>query len=149
MTPPCDPKQWKILIIQEIMKKWYFSENERMGCSKFMFVPLRVVEEVLRPLKNVQNLRKGVDCILDDVWNMWKYEFGWRFISIGLEKSAMAAAIVVEGLSRSSNKEVKSVDVYKTSARIICSPSPRRARATDLHQPLMRQNPIEQALFGE
>ena len=37
---------------------------------------------------------------------------------------------------------VRSVDVYKTSARIFCSPSARRARATDLHQPFNRQTPI-------
>ena len=51
---------------------------------------------------------------------MRKNEFGRRFINIGLEKSAVAAASVVEGPSRCSNKEGKSVEVYKTPVRIIC-----------------------------
>ena len=40
----------------------------------------------------------------------------------------------------------KSVDVYKTPARIIFAPPPRRAWPNDLH---LRPKPIEQALFEE
>ena len=59
-------------------------------------------------------------------WHFWwflkklhKNELGMRFIKIGLQKSGVAAASVVEGPSRCSNEGVKSVDVYKTSARSI------------------------------
>ena len=48
-----------------------------------------------------------------------KNEFGGHFINIGLEKSVVAAASVVKRPPRCSNKGVKRVDVYKTSARII------------------------------
>ena len=41
-----------------------------------------------------------------------------RCIDIGLERCSVAAASVVEGYSHCSNKGVKSVDVYKTFARI-------------------------------
>ena len=46
-------------------------------------------------------------------------EFYGRFIDIGLENVAMAAARVVDLPPRCTNKEVKSVDVYKTPARVI------------------------------
>ena len=75
--------------------------------------------------------------------------FGKRFIHIGLEHVSVAAARVVELPPRCSNKGGQSVYVYTTHARIICSPPPRRALLGVLHQPLMRQNPLEQALFWE
>ena len=37
---------------------------------------------------------------------------------------------------------IKSVDVYKTMRNSLFSPTPRRARLGDLHQPLHHQNPI-------
>ena len=42
--------------------------------------------------------------IFAGLWKNAKNKFGKRFIDIGLEKSAVAAASVVEGPSRCSNK---------------------------------------------
>ena len=42
-----------------------------------------------------------------------------RFVDIGLENVAVAAARVVELPPRCNNKRIKNVDVYKTFARII------------------------------
>ena len=62
----------------------------------------------------------------------------------------MAAARVVEGASRSSNEGVKSVDVYKTHAKLIIFSSSVTTDPEDAFTSLRRrQNPIEQALFVE
>ena len=68
---------------------------------------------------------------------------GRSFINIGLENVAVAAAraVVIRGVKASMS--------IKRPRESICAPPPRRARPADLHQHLMRQNPIEQALFGE
>ena len=47
-------------------------------------------------------------------------EFGGRSINIGLENVAVAVARVVGDLRAAVIRGVKSVDVYKTTARIIC-----------------------------
>ena len=69
--------------------------------------------------------------------NMSKKKFGGRFIHIGLENAA-----VIRG--------VKNVDVYKTFARIIIRASSETTDPDDAFTSLLRrQNPVEQALFGE
>ena len=50
---------------------------------------------------------------------MEKNEFGGRFVDIGLENVGVAAARVCGLPSRCSLKGVKSVDVYKTNAKLI------------------------------
>ena len=72
------------------------------------------VEEVLRSLKMLNISKKVLIIILITFEKMWKYEFGNRFISIGLEKSAVGAARVVEksgGIDATRRKS----DEYYTS----------------------------------
>ena len=63
------------------------------------------VLEVLRLLKNVEHLRKEMAIIFDDVGkNVKNNELGGRFIDIGLENVAVAAARVLERPPRCSHK---------------------------------------------
>ena len=75
--------------------------------------------------------------------------FRKRFIDIELEKLAGAAARRVELPPRCSNKGggVKTSMFIERLRESFFAPPPRRARPADFHQPLMRQNPIKQALF--
>ena len=62
----------------------------------------------------------------------------------------MAAAHVVEGHSRCSNKGVKSVDVYETPARIILFSGAEACAGNGPSLTLYTaRTPLEQALFGE
>ena len=62
---------------------------------------------IVEVVNNLYKSQKQIDCSFDDFWNIWKITFGGRFINIGLEKSAVAAASVVEEPSRCSNKGSK------------------------------------------
>ena len=138
MTPARDPDifQQKEHLIFEMFEK-------------LIFVLVEVAWGGLRPLTNFKHLRKRVDRLFDGFWKNVKNEFGKRFIYIGLETSVVVAAGVVEGPSRCSLKGLKASMFIKPMRNTLFSPTPRRARPSDLHQPLMRQNPIEQVLFGE
>ena len=70
---------------------------------------------------------------------------GRRFINTGLEQRALAAASVVEGISRCSKKGGSQASMFiKLARNSLCLPPPRRTRLGDLHQPLLCQNPIVQ-----
>ena len=56
-----------------------------------------------------------------DFQKLRKKRFGKRFIHIGLETSAVAAASVVEGPSPCNLKVLRNVDVYKTNAKPLIS----------------------------
>ena len=72
-----------------------------------------------------------------------------RCVDIRLENVAVAATHVVGAPSRCSNKGVKRVDVYRTAAKIILFVNVYTARAClTLTGPLVRQNSIQQAMFG-
>ena len=72
---------------------------------------LKIVQEVLRPLKNVKSIRNYFYSILDDFLKIFEKcennELGNQFIDIGLEKSTVAAARVTERPPRCRNKGVQ------------------------------------------
>ena len=80
--------------------------------------------------------QKIFNVFFDDFRKNVKNEFGMRFIHIGLENSAVAAARVGGPPSRCSLKGVRSVDVYKTNARIILFAS-AKARAANWPSPAL------------
>ena len=96
----------------------------------------------LRRLENVENLGK------------WKY-FWW--VLKKCEKMSLANVLYTSGSKmllwlqrvRSSYLRAAVKGSKAWCERYFLHRPPRRARLGVLHQPLMRQNPIEQALFGE
>ena len=78
---------------------------------------------------------------------------GKRFTDIGLENVAVVAKRVVELPSRCSNKGGRGSKVSMFIKRLqesFLAPTPRRARSTDLHQPLNCQSPTRaSSAWGE
>ena len=81
---------------------------------------------------------------------MWKNEFGGRFINIELKNDAVAAARVVELPPRCSKKGGKKRRCLLNASENNCFQGRRGACGQEIFtSPLIRENPIKQALFGE
>ena len=100
---------------------FFFFQLESVKFDLGYFQTKNTCEGCLRDfttLINIEHLRK-INCFYFFEKENEK-RFGRRCINIGLKNVAVAVARVVELFPRCSNKGVKSVDVYKTFARIIC-----------------------------